>query len=66
MEATFVITTNKMYDQYAFFHCECTWNVCVNFLHFSLLAINGRIYVQKEKKKKRKEKKGEITRRYSC
>lgn len=47
--SAFVITTNKMFNQYAFFHCECTWNVCVNFLHFSPRHENVRL----EKKKKK-------------
>lgn len=58
--SAFVITTNKMFNQYAFFHCECTWNVCVNFLHFSPRHENVRLEKKKEKKN------GKITRRYSC
>lgn len=32
-----------------FFHCECTWNVCVNFLHFSPRYEN----IEKEKEKRK-------------
>lgn len=53
--STFVITTNKMFDQYAFFHCECTWNVCVNFLHFSPRYEDIRL--EKEEKREKKKRK---------